>query len=52
LLLIEHNMEFVMENADYVYVMSAGKVISSGTPQQVRNDADVLEAYLGSQVAV
>jgi ABC-type branched-subunit amino acid transport system ATPase component len=47
ILLIEHDMNFTMELADYVYVLDAGRCISQGTPDVVRKDRKVLEAYLG-----
>lgn len=48
-LLIEHNMTVVMRLAAWIYVLDFGRMIASGTPQQVRNDQRVVEAYLGSQ---
>jgi neutral amino acid transport system ATP-binding protein len=44
---VEHNMEFVMELCDRVMVMHRGNKIAEGTPQEVRNNPSVLEAYLG-----
>ena len=37
-----------MELASYVYVLDAGKVIAQGTPDIIRKDKRVLEAYLGN----
>jgi branched-chain amino acid transport system ATP-binding protein len=50
-LLVEHHMELVMEVCDLIWVLDAGKVIASGTPDQVRNDPAVLAAYLGEDGA-
>jgi ABC-type branched-subunit amino acid transport system ATPase component len=46
-LVVEHNMEFVMGLCDTVTVMHRGATIAEGTPQEVRNNPAVLEAYLG-----
>jgi branched-chain amino acid transport system ATP-binding protein len=48
ILLIEHDMNFTMDLASYIYVLDAGKVISQGKPTVVRKDKRVLEAYLGN----
>ena len=47
-LLIEHNMRVVMELADRVTVLDHGRVLSRGTPAQVRSDPAVQAAYLGT----
>lgn len=47
ILLIEHDMDFVMTLSDYVHVLNYGREIAQGTPEQVQNNAAVIEAYLG-----
>jgi branched-chain amino acid transport system ATP-binding protein len=47
-LLIEHNMQVVMELADRISVMNAGKILAEGTPEQIRGNAEVQHAYLGT----
>ncbi len=47
--LIEHNMDFVMEVADRIYVLAHGERIAEGPPDVVRNDQRVLDAYLGRE---
>ena len=46
-LLIEHDMDFVMKLADPVVVLHQGRVLMEGTPDEVRSDDRVIEAYLG-----
>lgn len=48
-LLIEHDMDLVTQLCDTVIVMSEGKTLAQGTPEEMKRDARVLEAYLGGQ---
>lgn len=47
LLLIEHDMEFVMRIADRVHVLDFGRTLAVGTPQEIQRNPAVLDAYLG-----
>jgi neutral amino acid transport system ATP-binding protein len=47
-LLVEHNMSFVMNLCSEVVVLHRGRPIATGTPEVVRNDPAVLDAYLGA----
>jgi branched-chain amino acid transport system ATP-binding protein len=52
LLLVEHDMDAVFRLADRVSVLVAGRVIATGTPAEVRDNADVRQAYLGDEWAL
>jgi branched-chain amino acid transport system ATP-binding protein len=51
-LLVEHHMELVMDVCDLIWVLDAGKVIASGSPEEVRTNPAVLAAYLGEEDGV
>jgi branched-chain amino acid transport system permease protein len=46
-LVIEHDMEFVMSVADRVQVLNFGATLRVGSPEEVQNDQAVIDAYLG-----
>jgi len=45
--LVEHDMRLVMNISDRVHVLARGRTLAEGTPEQVRSNVDVIEAYLG-----
>jgi ABC-type branched-subunit amino acid transport system ATPase component len=47
-LLVEHYVKAVLENADVVYVLNQGKVLATGTPQEIAAHPEVRAEYLGS----
>ena len=51
ILIVEHDMPLLMGLCDRIYAMAGGKVIASGTPEQVRNDPQVVASYLGTDSA-
>ena len=51
ILLVEHDMDLVMGVADRIVVMNYGQMLTEGPPEQVRQDPDVIAAYLGLDAA-
>ena len=49
LLVIEHNMKVIMNLAQKVFCLAHGEMLANGTPEEIKNDKRVLDAYLGVQ---
>ena len=49
LLVIEHNMRVIMSLAGHIYCLAHGKLLAGGTPDEIRNDQRVIDAYLGAR---
>lgn len=49
LLVIEHNMRVIMNLAQELHCLSRGRLLASGTPEQIRTNQQVIDAYLGTQ---
>ena len=48
LLVIEHNMRVIMNLADHIYCLAHGEMLAEGSPEDIRNDPRVIDAYLGA----
>ncbi|HEA65744.1 MAG TPA: ABC transporter ATP-binding protein [Desulfobacterales bacterium] len=49
LLVIEHNMRVIMNLVQKIFCLAHGKLLAEGTPEQIKNDNRVIDAYLGAQ---
>jgi len=52
LMIVEHDMDVVFSLSDRISVLVYGEIVATGTPDQIRNDSRVKEAYLGEEVTV
>lgn len=51
LVVVEHNLNFLLQIADSVVVLQNGELLSQGTPQEIKSDRKVIGAYLGDEYA-
>ena len=48
LFVIEHNMRVIMNLAEHIYCLAHGELLAEGPPEQIQNDQNVIDAYLGA----
>lgn len=51
IIMIEHKLDMVLGMSDYIAVLDYGSLIAEGTPEEIQNNQDVQDAYLGKRVA-
>ena len=49
LFVIEHNMRVIMQLAESIFCLAHGQMLANGTPEEIKNDKRVIDAYLGAQ---
>jgi branched-chain amino acid transport system ATP-binding protein len=49
IVIVEHDMQVVMDIADRIYVLNWGNVIAEGSPEKIKKNPDVIQAYLGEE---
>ena len=49
LLVIEHNMRVIMNLAQKIFCLAHGELLAEGSPEQIKNDQRVVDAYLGAK---
>ena len=49
LLVIEHNMRVIMQLAEDIFCLAHGQMLANGSPDEIKNDKRVVDAYLGAQ---
>jgi branched-chain amino acid transport system ATP-binding protein len=49
IVIVEHDMQVVMDIADRIYVLNWGNVIAEGSPEIIKKNPDVIQAYLGEE---
>jgi branched-chain amino acid transport system ATP-binding protein len=49
-LLVEHDIDLIMNSCEHVIVMHQGSVLAEGPPEEIRDDEEVIDAYLGEEI--